>query len=378
MGDYPDPQSKKTHNLRLRVIQADYGDCLILEADAGGNTSYILIDGGPDGVYDTYLKPELEEIVGKNGRLDLVVLSHVDEDHVVGLVDLLSEVAQAINENQKPVIEIGGLWYNTFHFYGTNGDYSAAPFASYLEETAIDTDIYETAYSITQGENMWKASEILELPLNHGFPAQEITLENSPCPLEFHGLKLWILGPSQKRLERFRRDWQTWYNKHKDNFYSTSALEDAVDTDNSVSNLSSIMFLAERPNRRILLTGDGLGEDALNGLKKLGLTGPGGKLHVDVLKVPHHGSSRNSTRKFYQTITADTYVIPAGKHKDDDNPDLQTLIWIVTAARKQKRQIKILVANPNKNTEVLVKQYPSEQYGYHLTFLDQEHHSITV
>ena len=50
------------------------------------------------------------------------------------------------------------------------------------------------------------------------------------------------------------------------------------------------------------------------------------KLHVDVLKVPHHGSSRNVEEDFFRDVTADHYVISAnGKY---DNPDAETLKMI--------------------------------------------------
>ncbi len=46
-------------------------------------------------------------------------------------------------------------------------------------------------------------------------------------------------------------------------------------------------------------------------------------MHVDLLKLPHHGSCRNNTAELLTRVTADTYVISAdGKH---GNPDLETL-----------------------------------------------------
>src|SRR5512146_2606835 len=104
-------------DLRLRVIQADYGDCLILEHSAAGSAgpvSHILIDGGPDGGYARHLKPELQAIAAEGGgKIDLMVLSHVDEDHVVGLVDLMADLATARNRGAQPFIAVDRLWYNT-------------------------------------------------------------------------------------------------------------------------------------------------------------------------------------------------------------------------------------------------------------------------
>jgi beta-lactamase superfamily II metal-dependent hydrolase len=377
-GNISQPQPSDKPDLRLRMVQAGYGDCLILEADSAGKTHYILVDGGPDGVFTNHLKPELQEIARQNGRLDLVVLSHIDEDHVVGLVDLMVEITQAMNDKVRPLIEVGELWYNTFRPIETDHDYAIEPFLVYLSGPFAGGVMQSTAYSISQGEDLWKAAMILNLPLNRCFTSQVVSTESAPRPLEINGLKLWVIGPLQKNLEHYRQDWQKWYDKHKDDPYSSSAVREALKTDTSVSNLSSIIFLAETPSRRILMTGDGRGEDVIAGLKQTGLAGPDGKLHVDVLKIPHHGSSRNSSKQFFQTITADLYVIPAGKHKNDGNPDLKTLVWIIEAAHKQNRPVEILIANPSESTKTLIENYSPAHYGYRLSFLKPDLHSMVV
>jgi beta-lactamase superfamily II metal-dependent hydrolase len=381
MGVNSGSQSSGIDSLRLRVIQAEYGDCLILEADSGGKTSYILIDGGPDGVYSNYLRPELQKIAGLNGSLDLVVLTHVDEDHVVGLVDMLSDIGQARNRDQPPVIGVSELWYNTFRPIDSSTDGSSDlvdTLSAYLSSSFAGGEMQGVAYSISQGEDLWKAARILNIPLNSAFTTRVVALENAPRPVELAGLKFWVIGPPQANLARFKRDWDKWFSKHKNDPYSTDAVSEARNLDTSVSNLSSIMFLVETPGRRILLTGDGKCDDVLAGLKRVGLSGPDGRIHVDVLKVPHHGSARNSSRKFFKNVTASQYVIPAGKHKNDNNPDLQTLVWMVESAKQRGEHIDILVTNPNDNTTELQQKYPDSEYGYTLAFLDTDQISIVI
>jgi beta-lactamase superfamily II metal-dependent hydrolase len=58
----------------------------------------------------------------------------------------------------------------------------------------------------------------------------------------------------------------------------------------------------------MLLTGDARGDKILEGLEKVKLLKPRGKMHEDILKVPHHGSSRNMEPIFFERITADHYV----------------------------------------------------------------------
>jgi hypothetical protein len=60
-----------------------------------------------------------------------------------------------------------------------------------------------------------------------------------------------------------------------------------------------------------------------------GLLSPGGTMHVDLFKLPHHGSCRNNTSELFTRVTADTYVISAdGKH---GNPDRETLERLAAA-----------------------------------------------
>ena len=78
--------------LQLHAVQAQFGDCLLVESRAGGSTRYILIDGGPSGTYTPHLRPALAQIKTGRGLVDLMVLSHIDNDHVTGLLELVTEL----------------------------------------------------------------------------------------------------------------------------------------------------------------------------------------------------------------------------------------------------------------------------------------------
>lgn len=374
----PPPPESTEAVLRLRVIQADYGDCLILEYGAADRPGHILIDGGPDGVYASHLKPELQAIAAAGSKIDLMVLSHVDEDHVVGLVDLMSDLATARIQGRQPFIGVDSLWYNTFRQTLGGDDAPGGSFAEFAARADVPANLQHFTFSVAQGEDLWKAAEILEVPRNTGFAEGLVTFEGAPRPVDLEDLRLWVLGPSQPNLERYKQDWLKWYAKHKDKPFSAGASREAREIDNSKSNLSSIMFLAKVPGRSMLLTGDGRGDDLLESLRLAGLTGADGSLHVDVLKVPHHGSLRNNSPQFFEKVTASQYVISAGKHKNDGNPDFDTLEWIVQAARQRQEEIKILVTNPNASTIKLEKLYPPASSSYSITYLYEGENSTLI
>lgn len=85
----------------------------------------------------------------------------------------------------------------------------------------------------------------------------------------------------------------------------------------------------------MLLTGDARGDYLLDGLAEQGLLDGQGKLHVDVLKMQHHGSNRNTEIGFFKQVTAEHYVASAdGKH---ENPDRETFEMLVRARKKADR-----------------------------------------
>ena len=121
--------------------------------------------------------------------------------------------------------------------------------------------------------------------------------------------------------------------------------------DDSAPNLSSIVISAEADDKRILLTGDARGDHILQGLEQAQLLDSQGQIHLDVLKLPHHGSVRNVNRAFFKTILADTYVLSANGR--DDNPDLATLIWIINAAKEREQLVNLVVTNETLSTTKL-------------------------
>jgi hypothetical protein len=87
--------------------------------------------------------------------------------------------------------------------------------------------------------------------------------------------------------------------------------------------------MVESGDKSILLTGDARGDKILAGLESTGVIEDGGKLHVDVLKVPHHGSANNLTRSFFERISADHYVFSGnGEH---GNPEREAMKMLFSA-----------------------------------------------
>jgi len=364
--------------VRLHVVQADYGDSLILEYGQAAAPRFMLIDGGPPGVYSAHLKPVLRELAQDGAALDEILLTHVDEDHVAGLVDLAYDLVEAQEQNGAPLIPVRALWYNTFRQALGLPDVAYSQFQDFLAAPVPDGGINPVAFSIAQGELLLEAARALGMPVNPGFAGGVVQLQSAPQMLPVDGARLWVLGPRPQNLERLKKDWLKWYEKRKKKpSFGSGAQRAARAIDRAVANRSSIILLAEGGGRRILLTGDAHGDDILAALKQAGLTDRGGRLHVDVLKVQHHGSLRNASPEFFQQLTADVYVISANKHGHDGNPDLETLNWILDAPRPNGR-MRMVATNLTPNLKIIKRRIKKEKIPCELVVLAAGEHSIRL
>jgi hypothetical protein len=315
----------------LEVLPAAEGDCLILH---WGDRRVALIDGGPARTYEDRLRPRLLEIRSALGReclvLDLVIVSHVDNDHIVGVkklfAELKAEVERGEPEARRP-LRVERLWHNTF------ADVLGAPqVAAQGSLTASAADLNLILAGQAEGRALrdahrFLADSHLTGPLNAPLaatPGSLITTQSAVNPSVIEDLRCTILGPSSAETAKLNSAFDKYLIEHGYNV--AAALAAVAGIDSSPTNLSSLVCLLDHGGKRILLTGDARGDKIVDGLAEAGLL-QDGVIHVDILKVPHHGSARNTSAAFFRAVQASTYVISAdGKH---GNPEPQTLTWLI-------------------------------------------------
>jgi hypothetical protein len=324
----------------LEVLEAKHGDSLLLHYGTQKSPKLIVIDGGPQGVFNQSLRPRLEQLrdkrtPGASLPVRLLLVSHIDDDHIRGVLDLTDLLLEQ-KGTEALLCDITTLWHNSFDELLGNKETAAIPAAlgssvrlSATGELFFPASLFRDegaaaiAANVPQGRRLLDNAETLPLLTNDPFP-KLVSLRPKQKALAVGGkLKFRVIGPSQARLEKLEKDWDAKLKTLQKKKPAEAKALAASFMDDSVYNLSSIVVLAEAGGKRMLLTGDGLADDILEGLKEAGLLKEGGTLHVDILKMPHHGSVRNMTEEFLNTVTADHYVMSAnGKY---DNPDLGTL-----------------------------------------------------
>lgn len=359
----------------LEALPAQEGDCLLLHWGTPAKPHLAVIDGGPGRVYENTLKPRLTQIARKRGAapltIDLVMVSHVDNDHIVGIKKLFRDLKKDV-EGQKPdderIFRADRLWHNAFNdvlgdgidsYYKTfTASYTAStngtptkPVISKLQtnlmakgETAAEADhiSYDIGLILAgHGESrelrdshnfLFQAQDITALndPFRKNGKPTLITREMTPTAKKLSGVSFKVIGPLQPQIDALQKAFDKYIN---DKGLTAEAMLAAY-ADKSVPNLSSIVTLVTLGGKKILLTGDARGDYIIDGLKKAKLL-KNGKLKVDILKAPHHGSERNLEADFFKTVIADTYVFSAsGKY---GNPDRPTLEWLIDARSKNAR-----------------------------------------
>lgn len=328
---------------RLEALRARQGDCLLLHYGDDNAPKRILIDGGTRGVFGNFLEPRLEALITESGaplELELLMVSHIDDDHVKGILDLTAKLRQQSQDNVPLSYKVRTLWHNAFddivgHHAGAlagaarNGISTASTGDGVPESVRLEHAGALVLANVAQGRQLRDDAATLGLTVNEGNGAPLVSTGDPMDDLHDlgAGLTLRLLGPLQADLDRFQQEWDKEIEKL--GVAQAASVRATEYADNSVYNLASLVVLAEREGKTMLLTGDARGDKILEGLRRAGLIEEGGSLHVDLLKLPHHGSDRNVETDFFRRITADHYVISGnGLH---GNPELATLQMIFAA-----------------------------------------------
>ncbi len=77
--------------LKIKVLPANCGDCIIISFDDGDMIKNILIDGGVGSTYRRFLKKEIVNLQKENQFIDLLVITHSHEDHINGIIKFIED-----------------------------------------------------------------------------------------------------------------------------------------------------------------------------------------------------------------------------------------------------------------------------------------------
>ena len=320
----------------LEALQAFHGDSLLVHAGSAAEPVLLLVDGGPSGTWERSLRPRLEELRAERAgdgalQIDLAMVSHIDSDHVAGMIDFAGALVTQRLDSEPLRHVVGTLWHNSFDdVLGDDADDLRATALEILSRPVADRVADEVraaglavVASVAEGRELRDQARTLGWSVNAPFDGPVVLAQEGVRTITLGSLRLTVVCPHAAQLERLHAAWERWLKEHPKAVADPAAARASRDT--SPYNLASIVVLAECGGKRMLLTGDARDDHVLAGLDAAGIARDG-RTHVDILKLPHHGSIRNIRAEFFDRVTADHYVISAnGRH---GNPETETLTLI--------------------------------------------------
>lgn len=359
----------------IKSLPATAGDCFIIEFKK--EDYCILIDGGYGDTYHKYLKKDLLELASHGKSINLLIITHIDSDHIGGIQAFLKENGSAAHPN---IIRIDEVWYNAFpHMYSEELHKRPIPYITkeilrgYIATHSGKTDQRngQKDISVSQGET------VVKLLLDNGYnwntmwSGSAVCVKNGVHVQLGEKIQCTLFNPGEKELQDLAMFWvsklKSMIKKFEvcdDNLYSEAfesylldssdeyeterkdiAFEDVTDgqavdwekwidawsgeVDDSRTNRSSIAFMLEYEKIKMLFPGDAPIQLFQDRLPK----------EIDIVKLPHHGSEKNISAEFIRDTKVSSYILSTDGRKHG-HPSKQVIANILYSASESPKLLK--------------------------------------
>ena len=134
--------------------------------------------------------------------------------------------------------------------------------------------------------------------------------------------------------EEITEAWRAWQSHDHDRFgpVSSKLARMLKGGDSSTANGSSIAFLAKFAGKSCMFLADAHMKVVCASLRRLGAT-PANPLHVDAVKMAHHGSRNNITKEFFELVDAKHWLISSNGDKFS-HPDKEAMQAVIQGSRQ--------------------------------------------
>lgn len=314
----------------------------------------MLIDGGGKSTYRR-LKERLELL---KRPIDLVVLTHIDEDHIFGLIKLFQDI-----RDKTTNIKVKKIWFNClldrkFLIESGNNDNSPAisqkqaeDFSSLLKESALlEIEYLNDVYCEKHPYN------------------ETLSLSSS--------LKIRLLSPMHDPFENFNNncdaelfDKQDMLITHGNDYHLSieKLMKIPFKNDSSKTNASSIAFIMFYGDYQFLMLADANIEIITKQLLSIFQSNPTINNSFEFVKISHHGSAKNTSDEFLDIIDCQHFIFCA---RGDSLPSKQTIVRIIKNAIKNNSINNMYI---NKSLTDNQQDLVSEGYGSNFNFSEKNY-----
>lgn len=330
--------------------------------------TYLLIDAGYASTYEDFIAADLKQIAEAGGRLNLVICTHIDADHIGGLLEFFSNNGVPGSRG----IEVDAVWHNSLRSLPCAADAVDDP-ASRMVLEAIRRRGFPgsqrtspTPISAKQGSSLAKLLRQHSYSWNSGDgttfigAGQTLSLPND--------VDIEVVGPTSARLDDLRNLWfrevrklgykgASEHSDLSDDAYEMwcarapepsthraiaisakdgERLANVYTPDTSIPNGSSIVFTVSRSEERVLFLGDAWAEDVVAKLRVPNCSVA--PIIFDAIKVSHHGSFRNTSVELLTLVDSPCFLVSSdGTHHG--HPNFEVLAEIVDRPASFERHL---------------------------------------
>ncbi|MFL0855002.1 MBL fold metallo-hydrolase [Vibrio parahaemolyticus] len=335
----------------LVINPAGNGDSLILQSDE----TLVLVDGGTASSY-----PSWRDTAISCKRFDCVIATHIDNDHVNGLMKLLLDL-----DNTK--IQIGECIYNgATQILGFEEVTSREEHEDEFNQLSASLEVPEDESAIAASEGTSLSYLISKL----GIKTNSSALHTSNNPkFRIGNLNFNTISPNIETLSNLKSQWievlredgidhkvigkahknafEAYVKSLSDKYIKEEKISSRAKTveelanfnyerDPSLANQSSLAFLVTDTNSSLLLLGDCHAESVLSWLDNNDMK----EIQVDAVKLSHHGSKNNINKDLIERIKTEKYVISTNGKKHS-HPNLEVLSLIAKYGKSSTKNIYI-------------------------------------
>ena len=338
--------------VEVKVYPAKNGDAFLVKAS--NNPFAMLIDGGYADTFQQHIGSDLKTLAASGYALDLVVATHVDADHISGLLSFFRLNGQA---EAPAIIPVREVLHNSLRSLVAPAK-GQPPLQS--DDLALLRNIRLRGYplpdsvvNLEQEISARQCNSLAQLLRKGGyrwntFDGTQPVGGNGLAELRLPHAHIKVIGPTKERLEGLKKWWTAEFRslgmvgslEGLDDIFEFLCAYEVVDPgeqllsssdaglaqahfpDNSVTNGSSISLMLEIESCRLLFLGDAWPEDIVTALS------PNGPTIFDAIKIAHHGSVRNTSPELLALVDSPHFFISTNG-EGHQHPDFAVLKAIV-------------------------------------------------
>ena len=276
--------------MKIKFLKAGTGDCIIINH----NSKNIFIDGGNE---STFLISEYYKLKSRNERVDFLIVTHHDDDHIKGILDLFKEIE---TRNEEPLID-NVIFNSPRKIFNKIEKINESNSLSYKQAYELEK------YLIHHPNIKWETSlntQGLEGEINKIFYDPDLSFK--------------IFSPNKYILEKYASNKGAYLTSdYRCDWNATlSSLIKSIDDksqDTSSSNMTTIVLLLTYKDSNYLFTGDvtpiRLSEiiDEIRDQNE--------NVDFELIKLPHHASYRSLNSEILQKLNCKNFVVSTNSKK---------------------------------------------------------------